>query len=262
MIYKKLFFTLSILSITKAATAMEQPVAAGTFITPLHHHGQFTVHALPKKIQQTNSFIFSSHVADLYKTKGEPVLISLATSNVPWWALTTGTGYLLISQAQSLPMMLSAACAGSSYALGQCVGNEINEYITNLKLKYLLHAALLSVLMSIMYASSNDISDESCCAFAQALVMQIVLQVVIQSMQKLNTPSNKPTSTIAPSTDTAIHSLVDAMHTGACSALMYSFGMAHSELIKILLYEQAYRLAQQGYKKASELFNVQPNNKD
>ncbi len=263
---KNLIFTL-ILLVSAPLSAMN--LGPGTVIEPLKHNGQFTVSmtqtsfaALPSGLPATVSQA-SKMGSDLFKNKGIPVLITSAAGMVPWWALTTGTGYLIISQCGiSDPTLFATVVAGASYATGEHSNSVINKYINNPYVKNIAQAALCASCFGLSYASSNPIISEALSATAQAIGLQTLIQTSCQLLAhaKPNAPQNQPPTspawyTLSPETKA---NLIDGT-THALSTILPSLCATNvcdpHAMLRILLYEQAYRLAQNGCAAAQHLVN-------
>ena len=235
-------------------------MAPGTLIDPLNHSGQFTVsefkNTLPAASKSASECTgsLSSATTDLFKTKGMPVLISSAASAMPWWALTTGTGYLLISQA-AIPQegLTNALIGGASYGLGEKIAQQ-NNIFTQL--------ALCAACCAVSCASPATAVQEACFAIAQSVTIYSVVDATQTILAANKTQTNKqlqPDSTEkvvqtnAPLYSRVFNSSLDTLKTfmpGICFGIIQT--QDANAMLKILLYEHAYRLAQSGCNAAQE----------
>ncbi len=249
--FKKIF-GLFFLSYTLLAPAMAvQELSPGTVVNPLNQVGQFTV-TIP---QASSSGVpaLAQASADIFKTKGTPVIVSTVAGNAPWWALTTGTGYLLISQFDPSIPFSTALAGGAGYALGQEIGAATST------LPKASQLALLAAFLGTAYMSSNALLSDAFMAATQALGLQTALALSSQFISsKPTTPQTSTQKTgILNNIKVALNSgLGDALHVHAVVAFMNVLGSMNSaSLIHILLYEQAYRLALAGSQAAQQLFS-------
>lgn len=243
---KSLFFS-AIFMVASPLYAM----APGTVIDPLNHSGQFTV-VEPQNLIAANTSITQSakscaqSSSDLFKTKGLPVLISSAASAMPWWALTTGTGYLLISQS-TLPQegLANALMGGSSYAVGEKFSAHASTFY---------QLALCAACGVLSYAYPASAVQEVCFAVAQSLTCNSVMQAaqaILQNpatqipQQEINSHQKNDASVFKKSIDT-----LKTMMPGICFGIMQT--QDTNTMLRILLYEQAYRLAQSGCTSVQE----------
>lgn len=235
---------LVMLAITSPLGAM----APGTIIDPMNHSGQFTVsefkNILPAASKGTSESMKSlGHAStDLFQTKGIPVLISSTVSALPWWALTTGTGYLLISQAV-IPQegLANALLGGASYALGEKTSQNCNAFT---------QLALCAACCAVSCASPATAVQEACFAIAQSVTINSVIDAAQTIMQNQTQPTNNAT---VPFYSKMFNRSVDTLKTlmpGMCFGIIQT--QDTNAMLRILLYEQAYRLAQSGCNTAQE----------
>ncbi len=221
----------------------------GTVIDPLNHSGQFTAIAVPKMPCSQSSSILP---LDLCKMKGVPVIISLAASNIPWWALTTGTGYLLLNQCDACsPLLASSLVAGGSYALGQ----QATRCIKNIFKKQTVYCAaqmgLAAACLGLSYYASSPLIDDACIAASQAIGLHTALELSNTLLPKRSDVDAFEGPTIQ---NGFIAGGLESLQTLAYSSLGCLLSTCNSaELAQILLYEQAYRLAQAGCEAAQQL---------
>lgn len=242
-----------------ALTSSLGAMAPGTLIDPLNHPGQYTVcevkTALPAASQSVSQCTISvtDAATDLFKTKGIPVLISSAASAMPWWALTTGTGYLLISQAV-IPQegLVHALVGGASYGFGEKVAQH-NNLFTQL--------ALCAACCAVSCASPAAAVQEACFAIAQSLTIHSVVDATQALWASQNQINSQPVASIekAAESNSPFYSrmfnrslnILKTCMPGICTGIMQT--QDPNTLLRILLYEQAYRLAQCGCEAAQRL---------
>jgi len=238
----------------------------GTIIDPLNHTGQFTVsefkNTLPnasKSISECTSSLCQV-TTDLFKTKGVPVLISSAASALPWWALTTGTGYLLISQAGITQEGLSGSVInGATYAIGEKTAQQSNAFT---------QIALCAACCAVSYTTSTVVIQEACFSIAQSLTLSAVVDAanVLWNNQPISTIQKTESPTVSkPITNPSNAPIYTKIMQGSINTLKtimpaVCFGIIQTQdtnsMIRILLYEQAYRLAQSGCAAAQEFLHA------
>lgn len=247
------FLTYSFLAPAMAVTEFN----AGTVIDPINQIGQYTVSLPDVTSQPSGAPIIADSTANLFSTKGIPVIISTVASNTPWWALTTGTGYLLISQFDPSAAYVPAITGGLGYATGQEIGSQGLMSSTLGKVSQL---ALLATFLGGSYYTSNPLYSEAFLAAAQALGLQTALAFSAQMAGPQEKKSCQPSNGILNNLKVALSSgLADVLHVHAISAFVSMLGACDTvTLMRILLYEQAYRLALSGSAVAKKLF-TQPN---
>lgn len=227
-----------------------QELTPGTAINPINQVGQFTVSVPQANASGVPAVVHAS--ADAFKAKGTPVIISTVASNAPWWALATGTGYLLIAQFDPSIPFASALAGGAGYALGQEVGTA------SATLSKASQLALLATFLGTAYLNSNTLISDAFMAATQALGLQTALSFSSQlfSGSKTQPSESKDNSGILNNIKIALNSgLADALHIHAVVAFVNLLGTASTAtLMHILLYEQAYRLALAGSQAAQQLF--------
>lgn len=251
-------FSIFFLTYTFLAPAMAvQEFKPGTVVDPINQAGQYTI-SVPDAINSQASGMpaIADAGASLFSTKGIPVVISTVAGNAPWWALTTGTGYLIISQFDPTASYASAITAGLGYAAGQEIGTATQGYMAS-TLGKASQLALLATLLGGSMVINNPLYSEAFMAAAQALGLQTAFLMISQiAPQSSSEKSCAPNSDIMNNIKVALNSgLADVLHVHAVSAFVSMLGMCDKvTLIRILLYEQAYRLAQSGSAVAKKLF--------
>lgn len=247
------FLTYSFLAPAMAVTEFNP----GTVIDPINQAGQFTV-SLPDKV--TGKPIGLKTIADagssLFTSKGIPVIITAVAGNAPWWALTTGTGYLLISQLDP-STYISAITSGVGYATGQELGTVTQGFMGS-TLGKASQLALLATLISGSMLTTNPLYSEAFMAAAQALGLQTAVAISSQLMQPSSQEKKSCTqqSGIMNNIKVALQSgLADVLHVHAIAAFVSMLVACDTvTIMRILLYEQAYRLALSGSAVAKKLF--------
>ena len=254
---KKLIFPLILLA---NAPFYAMAPAPGTVIDPIKHTGQFTVSMAEHALGSSSIPQITHAGSELFTNKGVPVIITTAASMVPWWALTTGTGYLLISQCGiSDPALLATVASGASYAAGQQSGSILQKYINNPYVKNIAKAALCASCLGLSYISSNPLITDALFATAQAIGLQTLADASSQiSIQpKINTTHNQTHAWYALSPETKANLMEASVNT--LSTILPSLCITNAcdphAMLRILLYEQAYRLAQSGCAAAHYFVN-------
>lgn len=251
-------FSLFFLTYTFLTPAMAvQELKPGTVVDPIRQVGQYTV-SLPHANVSSGLPAITQAGTDIFKTTGTPVIISTVASKVPWWALTTGTGYLLISHFDPTIPFAAALGGGLGYAAGQEVGAATNTFFSP-TLGKVSQLALLATFLGTAYYSSNALISDAFMAATQALGLQTALSFSSQLFSKSQTPQKNPQEQtgILNSIKVALNSgLGDALHIHAVVAFTNLLGnVSTATLMHILLYEQAYRLAMAGSQAAQQLFS-------
>ena len=240
-------------------------MAPGTVIDPINHNGQFTVNAVPQVNTGNSAHTLCAATHDICKIKGIPVLIAMTASEAPWWALTTGTGYLLICQTNICnPLLLHSIAAGSSYAMGQKATEAIKKLFHNPKLLFGSHAALFAGCLITSYLSASPCIDGACFAGMQAIGLQSLMEACAYFLPKIKSAhsSKQPSSQSHSSSvgngiiDGTVEALEMLTYSGIASLLQNSDPLT---LLQILLYEQAYRLADVGCQAAQQLIDRTSN---
>lgn len=247
-------FGLFFLTYTFLAPSMAAPeFNAGTVVNPINQVGQFTVSTPVSNPSGIPTLAKAG--SDIFKTKGIPVIVSTVASNVPWWALTTGTGYLLIAQFDPTIPFAAALSGGAGYALGQEIGTSTLGKASQL--------ALLATFLGTSLYSGNALVSDAFMAATQALGLQTALSLSSQYFagSKTSTQNTSEKSGILNNIKIALNSgLGDALHIHAVVAFVSLLNNASTAtLMHILLYEQAYRLAMAGSQAAQQLFAKSPS---
>jgi hypothetical protein len=256
--------------------AMDTKNLAGTVIDPINYSGQCTVNAF--QAPSGPSFDIAGNAQELAKIKGLPVIVSIGASHIPWWALTTGTGFLLLTQANIAdPLLLQVALDGLGYVAGETVAKNIPTISTNKKITTAATAALITAL----YATSYACPGIACiCTIANAAATTAALQMLTSHAQNLFANKQEPNKQQPivdiqqlNSTNSSWYSAIAEHYKMAAGLLLgglgaYALQYQHIKKIleiidprlavKILLYEQAYRLAQAGVQAAQGLFTATP----
>lgn len=243
----KRIFGLFFLTYTFLAPAMATELTSGTVVDPINQVGQFTV-SLPQPNISSGIPALAQASADIFTQKGIPVVISTVAGNAPWWALTTGTGYLLISQFDPSIAYTTAIGSGLGYAAGQQMGTTLGKTS---------QLALLATLLGGSMFVSNPLYSHAFIAAAQALGLQTALAFMSQFQSAAQEKKScTPNSGIMNNIKVALNSgLGDVLHVHAVAAFVNMLGACDTATIMhILLYEQAYRLAQSGSSIAKKLF--------
>ena len=266
----KSILLITLLGYTIPFMAMDTQTLAGTVIDPINYTGQFTVSAFEKP--NIASFDVIGSTQELAKTKGLPVVVSLGISKIPWWALTTGTGFLLLTQVNITdPIILEAALDGIGYATGETAVKNIAHFTSNKQAASVATTALVAALYATAYACPGVACITT---IANAAATTAVIQALASSTQSLLGAYQGQAPSFAQTTSSSswltsineYYKTAAGMLLGAVGsyALKYQYIKKALEIIdprvavKILLYEQAYRLAQAGVRAAQEFFTTTP----
>jgi hypothetical protein len=229
----------------------------GTVVDPINQSGQFTV-SIPQ-VNTSGIPVAAQAGTELFKTKGTPVIISTVASNVPWWALTTGTGYLLIAHFDPTIPFATALSGGLGYGAGQEIGTITNAMSPTIARASQL--ALLATFLGTSLYSGNALISDAFMAATQALGLQTALALSAHyfSGSKTSAATQNENSGILNNIKIALGSgLGDVLHVHAVAAFLNLLGnVSTATLMHILLYEQAYRLAMAGSHAAQQLFSTQ-----
>jgi hypothetical protein len=238
----------------------------GTVIDPINHVGQFTVsiaegslNSLPSGLPTAVSQA-SKAGSDIFKNKGIPVIISTAVGMIPWWALTTGTGYLIISQCGfSDPTLITTVATGASSFAGEQSTSLLKKYINNPYAKSFTQIALCASCLGASYLSGNPLITNAFYAAGNAIGLQSIFETCSEyfAQSKANAPASESQTwyTLSPTikrnlfdgTTNALSIIIPTLCiTNACDSNM---------MLRILLHEQAYRLAQCGCTAAQHFIN-------
>ena len=242
-------------------------MAPGTVIDPMNYSGQCTISLLPEMNPANNSLITISHISkagiDIGKTKGIPVLLSFAASAAPWWALTIGSGYLLITSCDiTNPLAIQALVAGASYALAGKATQSMMHLIKNSAVYYGTHASLIAACLGVCYFSGNSFIDTACITAAQSFGVETLSGISAYVQDKAMPKKSTQEQSVLVTQNTGLEigkellvctgqSLEGLAYTTLCDMIQ---SCDSTPILCVLLYEQAYRLAQNGCKEAQQLF--------
>lgn len=260
MNFKAFFPIFMVLGLATQALGM----APGTVITPLHNNGQFTVSAVGNVSQPANCLIpsindISATGSQIASSKGTPVIISFLAGQAPWWALTVGTGYLLISQCDmSNPAFISTCMAGAGYAAGNQATSFLKKAFSNAYINNATRAALATSCVGLSCSIEGSLVQDAFFAAAQAIGIDAIAELaqkLLAAKQAETTGSCKITkqkSGILNDIKTGVIQGTSQVAHDYLNTLLVSLLRAYdaTSLVKILLYEQAYRLANAGYSAA------------
>lgn len=131
-------------------------MAPGTVLDGTAISGRYTVSAVPTAANFTMPNIAMPD-PNLFKEKGLPVIITFACGKAPWWALATGTGYVLIRELDTSSCQLYCSLvSGSSYAIGEAISQMVTNKNYNKYVQCALQACLASSCACVTYACNND----------------------------------------------------------------------------------------------------------
>jgi len=264
----KLFLSLlMVFGTVTQAIGMEHQ--AGTVINPIHQTGQFTIAGI-NHVGTTASGLapIITHIGQRGNQIAQPAIISFAAGNAPWWALTIGTGYLLISQCDmSNPALISSCIAGAGFATGTHAIGLVKRIFENEHTINITTAALATSCLGISCAADAQLVQDAFFAAAQAMGVEAVVRLSQQllSVKKCNTQCKESKITTR---STAFENIDEGLIDGARQAININLYALFAELLRcynpaallrILLYEQTYRLASNGYQAAHDLcIKLQP----
>lgn len=253
-----------ILSLAQQIKAMEPQ--AGTVINPLHQTtGQFTISGVNQIKAQTSGLTpIVTQIGTTGSRIAQPVIISFATSNAPWWALAMGTGYLLIAQCDiNNPALISSCIAGAGYAAGSQTAGLMKKIFSNEHTLNATTAALATSCFGISCVADTNLVQDAFFAAAQAMGIEAIVRLTQQllavkqsSTLLAHSTSHNNSNATTGLIDSTSHAINIHLHVLFAELLKCYNPTA---LLKILLYEQAYRLASNGYQAAHDLcIQLQP----
>lgn len=261
---KSFLSILFMLSLAQQISAMAPQ--AGTVINPLHQAtGQFTISGVNQaKAQASGLAPIITHIGQANSRIAQPVIISFAAGNAPWWALAIGTGYLLIAQCDiNNPALLSSCIAGAGYAAGSQTVGLMKKIFSNEHTLNATTAALATSCFGISCVADANLVQDAFFAAAQAMGVEAIVRLT-QQLLVVKQSSTLPAHSASHNNSNATAGLID----GASNAINIHLQVLFAELLKcynpasllkILLYEQAYRLASNGYQAAYDLcIQLQP----
>jgi hypothetical protein len=187
---KRILTTLLLISMALPASAM----APGTVLEGNALSAQYTVSALPTAANFTLPNVSMPDPA-LFKEKGLPVIISFACGKAPWWALATGTGYVLIQELDVSSCQLYCSLAsGSSYAIGEAISNMVTNKNYNKYVHCALQACLATSCACVNFACNNDMLKSASTSMLTAIGFNML--GIISSM--IFEAKKEPCALIAP----------------------------------------------------------------
>jgi|GEM_PF-5736508 hypothetical protein len=243
-------------------------MAPGTVLDPLNATGQFTVSAIPELLTEGKTISLEDIqasgklCADVCKTKGMPVIVSILASKVSWWALTTGTGFLLLSRCDLCnPELMQTIASGTSYAFGEETNSTVAKLLKNPMLCKTAQCTFAAACLGLSFIAQNNYVCNISFAMAQAIGLQTALDL---SAQFLARQTNSPVKSSGKSwmnnewlsSDICkgiINGSMDSLHAVCWSSFAQVGQKSCADVIlRILLYEHAYRLAKSGCKAAQD----------
>lgn len=184
-----LFFTVSFLSLPL------YPMSAGIVIDPINYNGRFTVATIKPALSSSATAISMIDPLELAKNKGMPVVISLACSALPWWAITTGTGYILIQQFdENSNDLYRSLIAGSCFALAEAVSRMMNDTHYANYVSYALNTLFAAGCISINYLCCSNTLQEGSFSALQAIGSTVLIRIA----QNISTLYDQPQTQITP----------------------------------------------------------------
>ena len=147
--------------------------------------------------------------------------------------------------------------AGASYAAGEQTSSLVRKCITNPYLQSATHVALCAACLGLSYTGSSSLINEALFSTVQAIGLQALIatsaNLFAQKQAMENTaPSNSWFSLSQETKDGIKEGAINALST-ILPALCIPNYCDSNVMLRILLYEQAYRLAQCGCFAAQQL---------
>lgn len=228
----------------------------GTVIGPMHQTGQFTAAGI-NPVHQTSGLVPAiTTIGQTGSQIAQPTLISFAAGKAPWWALSAGTGYLLLFKSDIYnPALLSSCVAGAGFASGSQASQLFKNISSNPTITTAARAAAIAGCVGLSYSTNVTLAQDAFFAMAQAIGIDATLELVDTL---LTCAQGSPTEKQQQSSYTVPTWAAQATAQGAEIGLQTAFiQLLHNydpvTLLRIFLYEQTYRLAQKGYDSANQL---------
>ena len=232
---------------------------AGTIVSPMHQIGQFTVPGINPSNQASGLIPAISQMTKTGSEIAQPTLISFAAGKAPWWALSAGTGYLLLFKCDMCnPSLISSCMAGAGFASGNQATQLLKNISTNQTITTAARVAATAGCIGLSYASNVALAQDAFFAMAQAIGIDGTLELVEKLLlckQEQTSTQEKQTTSSYKAPDWAIKTTAQGTEIGLQTAfvqLLHNYDPI--TLLRIFLYEQTYRLAQQGYDSANQLW--------
>lgn len=245
------------LGLVNAGIAMEPQ--AGTIVTPIHQTGQFTTAGV-SPVNQPSGLIPA--ITEIGKTGSEiaqPTLISFAAGKAPWWALSAGTGYLLLFKCDMCnPAVISSCVSGAGFASGNQATQLLKNISANPTITTAARVAATVGCIGLSYATDIALAQDAFFAMAQAIgidgTMELVEKLLTCAQGKSVTPTEKQQTSAYKTPEWAVKATAQGAEIGLQTAFVQLLNNYDPiTLVRIFLYEQTYRLAQKGYASANEL---------
>ncbi len=234
---------------------------AGTVVNPIHQTGQFTLPGLNPGNQTSGLVPAISQVGQTGIEIAQPTLISFAAGKAPWWALSAGTGYLLLFKCEMCnPALIGACMAGAGFASGNQATQLLKNISSNPTVTTAARVAATAGCIGLSYATNVALAQDAFFAMAQAIGIDGTLELVEKLLTCAQGSNVEPTEKQSTSSsykapDWAIKATAQGTEIGLQTAfvqLLHTYDRI--TLLRIFLYEQTYRLAQQGYESANQLW--------
>lgn len=193
-----------------------------------------------------------------------PVILTILASKVSWWALTTGTGYLLIQECNiANPLFLESISAGIGFATGEQTKSFCAQFTKTPAMQKTIQCSLAAACLATSYICSNSYISALGFALAQAIGINTALEAVKTYTDSTHTPKQSttqmewiPSSWLSNSISKGIQDGIEnTLHALCWGSLVSAAPTMSATLLRITLYEHAYRLAKAGCVAAQELLN-------
>lgn len=231
---------------------------AGIFI-PTHQTGQFTISGVNPAHQTSGLVPAVNTIAQVGSEMAQPTLISFAAGKAPWWALSAGSGYLLLFKCDMCnPALISSCVAGAGFASGAQASQLLKTISSNQTVTTAARAAAAVGCMGLSYTTNVALAQDAFFAMAQAIGIEATLELVEKLLTCAKSPQVSPAEKQQSSSYTIPQWGLTAAEQSAQIGLQTAFVQLVSTydpltLLRIFLYEQTYRLAQKGYESANQL---------
>lgn len=245
------------LGLVSCGIAMEPQ--AGTIITPLHQTGQFTAAGINPVNQPSGLVPVVTELGKAGSEIAQPTLISFAAGKAPWWALSAGTGYLLLFKCDMCnPAIIGSCAAGAGFASGNQATQLLKNISANPTVTTAARVMATAGCIGLSYATDITLAQDAFFAMAQAIgidgTMELVDKLLTCSKGTSVTPTEKQQSTSYKAPEWAVKATAQGAEIGLQTAFVQLLNNYDPvTLLRIFLYEQTYRLAQQGYYSATQL---------
>lgn len=249
------------ISLGLASSGITMEPQAGIVVNPIYQTGQFTTAGISLANQPSGLLPAVTELGKAGSEIAQPALISFAAGKAPWWALSTGTGYLLLFKCKNCTPALFSSCAmGAGFSSGSQITQALKNISSDPKISGVLYAAAAASCIGLSYSTNVALAQDAFFAMAQAIGIEGTLDVInkLMSCIKPTTTSTEKITEEQTSSYKVPTWIAQASAKGAEIGLQTAFVelLNHYDPITLLqafLYEQTYRLAQKGYASANQL---------